>query len=312
MHTRALLFARKHNEPMDAPAPAPLASGAGAGAGGARRRLPGWAAALIVLGALLAALGAALVALSELDRRRTRRSVAEHYKSNPALPLTALINYPLARASPRALRDAGPVIREVTPDLFPHATELRASWREIAAELRAARVRERAAPIRHDLFFRGIADDRWKRLYIKWYGPVDPEARRLLPRTCALLERMPEVHLAMISILEPGGRITPHSGPFAGCLRYHLGLETPNSDDCFIVVGGERYSWRDGEHVLFDDTFRHRVENNTDRPRTILFLDVERPQTSALARAWLRLLIHTLGPLTTRANARQETVARAA
>ncbi|MGT2494830.1 aspartyl/asparaginyl beta-hydroxylase domain-containing protein [Cupriavidus basilensis] len=31
---------------------------------------------------------------------------------------------------------------------------------------------------------------------------------------------------------------------FAGSLRYHLGLATPNDDRCFIEVDGERHSWR--------------------------------------------------------------------
>ena len=81
----------------------------------------------------------------------------------------------------------------------------------------------------------------------------------------------------MFAILEPGAHLNPHRDPFGGSLRYHLGLVTPNSDACFIVVDGERYSWRDGEAVMFDETFIHWAENKTPTTRIILFCDVERP-----------------------------------
>ncbi len=55
------------------------------------------------------------------------------------------------------------------------------------------------------------------------------------------------------------------------------GLSTPNSDACRIFIDGEPYSWRDGQDVLFDETFIHSAENKTDVTRIILFCDVERP-----------------------------------
>ena len=46
--------------------------------------------------------------------------------------------------------------------------------------------------------------------------------------------------------------------------------------DCHIIVGGEKYSWTEGEHVLFDDTYRHEVWNKTDQRRVVFFLDIVR------------------------------------
>ena len=40
----------------------------------------------------------------------------------------------------------------------------------------------------------------------------------------------------MFSVLAPGAKILPHDGVYKGCLRFHLGLSTPNSDDCFIII----------------------------------------------------------------------------
>jgi beta-hydroxylase len=81
----------------------------------------------------------------------------------------------------------------------------------------------------------------------------------------------------MFTMLPPGARLTKHRDPYAGSLRYHLGLITPNSDDCYISVDGQKYSWRDGEAVMFDETFIHYAENKTDQNRIIFFLDIKRP-----------------------------------
>jgi beta-hydroxylase len=62
-------------------------------------------------------------------------------------------------------------------------------------------------------------------------------------------------------------------------------LITPNSDQCYIVVDGERYFWRDGEAVMFDETYIHYAENTTTQQRVILFCDVERPLTSRIMTA---------------------------
>lgn len=48
------------------------------------------------------------------------------------------------------------------------------------------------------------------------------------------------------------------------------------------------YAYRDGEGVLFDETFIHWAENRTDTDRLILFCDVERP----LRSRWLTRLNH--------------------
>ena len=72
-----------------------------------------------------------------------------------------------------------------------------------------------------------------------------------------------------------------HRDPYAGSLRYHLGLVVPKSaGECRIFVDGQPYSWRDGEGLLFDETYLHYAENTTSDERIILFCDVERPLTS--------------------------------
>uniref|UniRef100_UPI00227FF9D8 aspartyl/asparaginyl beta-hydroxylase domain-containing protein n=1 Tax=Escherichia coli TaxID=562 RepID=UPI00227FF9D8 len=53
---------------------------------------------------------------------------------------------------------------------------------------------------------------------------------------------------------------------------------------------GQEYYWRDGEAVVFDETFIHYAENKTDQNRIILFADVERPMRYRWARAFNRVV----------------------
>jgi beta-hydroxylase len=54
----------------------------------------------------------------------------------------------------------------------------------------------------------------------------------------------------MFALLPPGSRLGQHRDPFAGSLRDHLGLVTPNSERCRSVVDGQHYHWRDDEAVM--------------------------------------------------------------
>ena len=193
---------------------------------------------------------------------------------------------------------------------FPELAVLRRNWRTIRDEARALHEGGRIGQSdRHDdvygnsLFKRG-----WRRFYVKWYGDVLPSAREWCPRTVALLETIPAVHAAMFTLVAPHSRLGKHRDPFASSLRYHLGLVTPNSEDCRIYVDGVPYAWRDGEAVVFDETYVHWVENDTDQPRIILFCDVERPMRGRLATAINRMVIRHVLPATAPRNVEGETL----
>ncbi|GAA2823356.1 hypothetical protein GCM10010836_14360 [Aminobacter aminovorans] len=81
----------------------------------------------------------------------------------------------------------------------------------------------------------------------------------------------------MFAFLPARAQLSRHADPLAVSLRYHLGLATPNSDACFINVDGQNQSWRDGEVLMFDETYLHYVRNDTDSDRLILMCDVKRP-----------------------------------
>ena len=93
-----------------------------------------------------------------------------------------------------------------------------------------------------------------------------------------LVNSIPTVKGAMFANLPSGGKLVQHRDPYAGSLRDHLGLVVPKTPgECRIFIDGEAYSWREGEDLLFDETYLHYAENTTSDDRIILFCDVERP-----------------------------------
>jgi beta-hydroxylase len=162
---------------------------------------------------------------------------------------------------------------------FPELARLQENWPIIRAEAEnlLALKKIKAAEQNDDAGFNSFFKNGWKRFYLKWYDASHPSAERLCPQTYALLQSIPSVKAAMFAELPPGGKLNPHRDPFAGSMRYHLGLATPNDDRCFIDVDGERHSWRDGQGVVFDETFIHWAINGSESDRVILFCDVERP-----------------------------------
>jgi GNAT superfamily N-acetyltransferase len=91
---------------------------------------------------------------------------------------------------------------------------------------------------------------------------------------------------------QPPGR---HRDPFAGALRYHLGLRTPNHPKCWIMVDGVRRSWADGEALVFDETFVHEAWNGTEVTRLILLCDIERPLAGPMRAINRWVMRHVMG-----------------
>jgi beta-hydroxylase len=188
--------------------------------------------------------------------------------------------------------------RPVLPtSVIPELAKLRENWQVIREEAQALfdEGRIKAADGYNDWGFNSFFRSGWKRFYLKWYQDPLPSAQRMCPRTVALLESIPCIKGAMFATLGPGARLVTHRDPFAGSLRYHLGLVTPtHPGECRILVDGIPYTWRDGEDLLFDETYIHTAENTTDQTRIILFCDVERPLRTRFMTAVNRWVSRTI------------------
>jgi len=123
--------------------------------------------------------------------------------------------------------------------------------------------------------------------------------RALCPRTCAILDQIPNMLQAFFSVLDPGKSIPEHEGPYLGYLRYHLALRVPAERPPTLWLSGRPYVWKTGEAVLFDDSWPHSVENHSHEMRAVLIVDVLRPMPflpSLVNSATTKLLArHTYG-----------------
>jgi beta-hydroxylase len=194
------------------------------------------------------------------------------------------------RAGDRVLRVIDRVIARysLVPDQpffdprdFTWVEPVEAEWQTIRAELDDVLTYQADLPNFQDISIdqRNLTDDdRWKTFFFYGYGFKSEANCARCPETARIVEQIPGMQTAMFSILAPHKRLPPHTGPYKGVLRYHLGLVVPATDERVgIEVGGEVAHWEEGRSLVFDDTFEHTAWNDTDQTRVVLFVDVVRP-----------------------------------
>lgn len=98
---------------------------------------------------------------------------------------------------------------------------------------------------------------------------------------------------ACFSVLQPGSHITPHYGPCNVRVRCHLGLYIPSR--CSLTVARDKKQWKEGDCLLFDDSFLHEAENMSHdgldcekRSRVIFMVDLWHPGLNDLEKEALR------------------------
>jgi len=172
------------------------------------------------------------------------------------------------------------------PAAFPWTETLEAGWRDARDELDAVLDRWEDIPPFQEVQpeqARLTRDDRWRTYVLFGYGRWVERNRRECPRTARLVEGIPGLKAAMFSILAPGKHLPPHRGPYAGVLRYHLGLRVPDAETSGIRVGRDVGRWAEGRSLVFDDSHDHEAWNASSGPRAVLFVDFVRPLPGGLA-----------------------------
>jgi aspartyl/asparaginyl beta-hydroxylase len=121
----------------------------------------------------------------------------------------------------------------------------------------------------------------WKNLFFCHDYQPDHALLARVPTLAALVERFGPAQLdrfeLFLSVLEPGTHIPAHFGGANVKLTLHLPLWVPEGD-CGLRVGAETRGWKDGEMMIFDDTFEHEAWNRTGHPRAVLLLKVYHPE----------------------------------
>lgn len=155
----------------------------------------------------------------------------------------------------------------------------------------------------------GTDSGTWNVAYLELHGAVDcKEIQALCPATMAALARIPRRYgHSLFSSLAPGSHIPTHCGPTNRKLRLHLPLVVPRGVDepdapaegpcsctsrsseaasssvprceraCWLRVGPITAGWKEGQVLVFDDSFQHEAANYAASARLVLIVDIWHP-----------------------------------
>ncbi len=182
--------------------------------------------------------------------------------------------------------------------IFPWVSMLEENWQDICREARNVLENRDAIPPLEDIspdHSRLAQKRKWQSFFIWGYGYKLADNAAACPVTTGIVERIPAMNSAFFSIHAPGMHIPDHRGPTKALMTCHLGLIVPDERDglCRMRVHDQDYQWEPGKALIFDDTYRHEVWNDTRDDRVILLIQFERPLRfpgSILARSFLWLL----------------------
>ncbi len=141
-------------------------------------------------------------------------------------------------------------------------------------------------------------DPSWGAFYFWRYGERVAINADRAPATMAALGAIPLPHIAsrspiaLYSRLTPGTHIQPHHGLLNTRLICHLPLIAP--DGCGLRVGNETRHWREGETLIFDDSFEHEAWNRGSSDRVVLLFEIWRPELDEAERAALTALFEAI------------------
>lgn len=235
--------------------------------------------------------------LGDWDATPPHPSQRPNFLYFPDLPETPYMSPELHPWSSR-LRDAFPVIRD---DALRTLAEDESTFRDFVQLKDKSRMTD---------FVGGTGPaPAWEALFFYRRGKRHDDNHLRCPGTSAVLESIDLCRIAdqtpeiCFSRLKPGSHILRHFGVSNTRAVMHLPLVVP--PDCALnLVGVGEHHWREGELVLFDDTYDHEAWNRSDRDRVILLMDCWNPHLTQAERLAVTKLVETIGALSAADEAR--------
>lgn len=195
------------------------------------------------------------------------------------------------------------------PSLQPWAPRLRAAFTDIRDEavslIREQQGLEDFVQVQEgDSIgnYLGGAQPSWEAFFFYRHGERYDANHARCPRTSAVLESLDLVRIPgqtpeiCFSVLAPGTHILPHHGVTNTRTVMHLPLIVPEHCALNLVDRGE-HRWREGELVMFDDTFLHEAWNHSDSVRVVLLMDCWNPHLTPVEREASVRIAQTIGVL---------------
>lgn len=179
--------------------------------------------------------------------------------------------------------DSGAVLDSAA--YFPDAARFTAAWPALRDEALSLMRDLQRIPRFHEIMREQASisanDARdWRMFILQAYGMRFAKNLARCPTLAGLVETSPDVLSASLSFLAPGKHIPAHRGPFRGVLRGYLVLSMPARADgtpaAVLKIDGREHRLRDGQFLLWDDTFEHEVWNDSNEVRVVLLLDIRR------------------------------------
>jgi aspartate beta-hydroxylase len=180
------------------------------------------------------------------------------------------------------------------PFLRPWGKKLADAFPEIraeAAQLRADQVQQQlngAAPnTTRDAFFFYRRGQRYDDNHLRC-----PRTSAVLESAdlCRIRDQTPEICFLMMA---PGARVAPQYGVTNMRVVLHLPLIVPG--DCALgIIDGDVHQWKEGELMMFDDTFQHEAWNRSDQTCVNLLMDAWNPHLTEVETQALKELVETI------------------
>ena len=194
--------------------------------------------------------------------------------------------------------------------LFPWIPDYEGQYQEIRRELEALlpshRGKERVfndATLESENLRGQGPDPSWTGYYFYRHGERRQDNCSACPVTAAALDGIELIRIrahgpeVLHSVFTPGTHLLPHRGVTNARAVSHLPMMIP--DDCALRVGGEERAWREGQTLVFDDTYEHEAWNRSVELRVVLIADVWNPYLSDVERAAVTDVIAAIGDLRT-------------
>jgi aspartate beta-hydroxylase len=177
--------------------------------------------------------------------------------------------------------------------------ELKNNWRQIRNE--ALKILNEDGVFQNEAESLKAAGD-WKQFELFARGQRVHRNCAQTPFTCSLIEKFPAARRCKrgqvkFSVMQPGTKVWPHCGPTNCRIRAHLGLVVPTGPYLTVAEqtrfvqsmrNDESYlkklsffwvrTWKEGEWLIFDDSFEHEVHHNGTSTRLVLIVDVWHPE----------------------------------